>query len=483
MSIARPSADAKTRMLANLIILWSGQVVTKALAFIAFAILARRLAPADYGAVEYAMGLGTIAALAVESGLAAVGVRRLSQGEAPAADLAKLIPSTQTLLAVVAALAIILFAWFWGDDPRAMLVVVPVAGSILLLPWRQEWLFQSASRMAPIVAAQALRAVVFAAGVLMLVGDGSRLALVGVLEVAAVAAAGAFLTIRQRSIAASGFRLAPAAMADLVREGTPISLSAAFWALMQYAPLLILAHVQGMADAAYFGAAHRVGVSLVTFSAIYHFNLYPTLARRMTGDPAAAAGLMRSSVRLASWGGLGLALSLALAADRLLPLLFGDSFASAAPAFQALIWVFPVTLIAGHARWALIAARRPSEMMWAQALGACVALALGWVLVRPFGALGAGISMTLASLSVWAATQSAAARHRQAPPLAPCVLPVASAGLLFFATPQLGLGAWASAAVGVVLYGLAALALDRSLLRELASLRPGASAQPGPEAA
>lgn len=466
-------------MLFNLVLLWAGQVLTKGISFLAFALLARRLAPAEYGAVEYAMGLATIAALAVEGGLAAVGVRRLAQREATASTLAALIPTTQSLLAAVLAPGMVMFAWAFGGDPRATLLAAPVALSIILLPWRQEWLFQSHGRMAPIVAAQVIRVAVFALGVFLLVQDGTRLILVGVLEAVSVAAAAVYLVgLQHRTIAPVRVRFAPREMFDLGREGASIALSAAFWALMQYAPLMILANMAGMADSGYFGAAHRLGVSLVTFSAIYHFNLYPTLAEKIVGDPAAMKRLMRSSMRVCAWGGLGLALVLSLAARPLLSLLFGPGFIAAAPAFQALIWVFPITLLAGHARWALIAARRPNEMMWAQAFGSAAAVLLGWLLVARFGGLGAGLSMSLASLSVWIVTHLAAAAHGQAPPVGPCVLPLIGAAALFTALPLVGLDAWTSAIAGGAAYAAFALVADRGLRADIASLwrgRPGAA--------
>src|SRR4029078_1334872 len=110
---------------------------------------------------------------------------------------------------------------------------------------------------------------------------------------------------------------------DLGREAAPIGMAAAVWALIQYAPLLMLANMAGMVDTAYFGAAHRLGVSLVTFSWIYHFNFYPTIAHRLVADPDATARLARASFRIAAWAGIGVALALTLAAEPLLTTLYG----------------------------------------------------------------------------------------------------------------------------------------------------------------
>jgi O-antigen/teichoic acid export membrane protein len=164
--------------------------------------------------------------------------------------------------------------------------------------------------------------------------------------------------MQRRSIAPVAIRLAWREMLDVGREGSAIGAAAVIWALIQYAPLMMLANIAGMADTAYFGAAHRLGVSLVTFSWIYHFNFYPTIARRMLADPGTTAALTRASFRVAAWGGIASALGLTLAAEPLLMLLFGERFGAAAAAFGVLVWTFPVTLLSGHARWILVAARR-----------------------------------------------------------------------------------------------------------------------------
>src|SRR5580765_711584 len=117
--------------------LWLGQVFTKLLAFVAFAYLARKLGTEQYGAVEYAMGLATFGALAVEGGLGSVGVRRLAQHEQSVERLAALVPAAQSCLALVVAPGIVLLAALFANDVRAVSLVGLVALSVLILPWKQ----------------------------------------------------------------------------------------------------------------------------------------------------------------------------------------------------------------------------------------------------------------------------------------------------------------------------------------------------------
>jgi O-antigen/teichoic acid export membrane protein len=455
-------------MLRGVAVLWLGQVVAKLVAFVAFAYLARKLGTQEYGAVEYAMGLATFAALAIDGGLGAVGVRRLTQGEDSPQKLAALVPAAQFCIAAVVAPAMILFAWAFANDARAVTLVALVAASVLLLPWKQEWLFQAVGKMGPVAIAQTIRVGVFAVGVIALVAGSADLNRVGVLEIVSVAAATAYLLwIQRRTIAPIRMRFMWRELLALGREGVSIGAAAVVWALIQYAPLVMLARMAGMVDTAYFGAAHRLGVSLVTFSWIYHFNFYPAIARRMVAEPEAMATLTRASFRIAAWGGIGLALGLTLAAEPLLALLFGEKFRAAAPAFQVLVWTFPVTLLSGHARWILVAARRAHDMLAAQTAGCVAALGLGPLLIARFGTVGAAATMLLACLVIWVVAQALVSWRVRAAPAAPCVVPAVLAAAILFTASRLGIDPWLACGLGLIVFAALAPLLDRSLLRDL----------------
>ncbi len=458
-------------MLHDLGLLWFGQIVTKAITFVAFAVLARRLPAAEYGAVEYAMGMATLAALATDGGLGSVGVRRLSQHEDTTERLAALVPTAQLIISLIVAPGMFVFAWFFAKDARAVTLVGLVAISVMLLPWKQDWLFQSLGRMAQIVAAQTIRVGVFAIGVIALVWGGGQLNLVGVMEIVSVACATLFLMVLQaRSIAPVRTSFDVKDLVGLGKEGISIGAAAIVWAMIQYAPLMMLANMAGMTDTAYFGASHRLAISLVTFSYIYHFNLYPTLARRMGDDPAAMAVLTRASFRGVAWGGIGLALGMTIAAEPLLALLFGERFKAAAPAFAILIWTFPVTLLSGHARWLLVAARRSHDMLVAQLAGAVTVLLLGWVLISHFGAVGAAIVMLLSCIAIWAAAHAFVLAKVGVAPLAPCLLPTALAAALIIAAHFLVLNPWAAAALAVAIFFALAPLVDRALPQDIARI-------------
>lgn len=454
--------------------LWAGQVMTKGVAFIAFAFLARRLLPSDYGAVEYALGLATLAMLAIDGGLGSVGVRRLTQGQQSAEELVALIPAAQLCLAAVIGPAMIIFTLLFANDPNALPLTCMVAFSVFILPWKQDWLFQAKGMMTHVVAAQSIRVLTFVLGCVFLVREDSHVLRVGIAEIASVVFATAYLMIVQhRKIVPLRARFIFNRLIDLLKEGASIGLGSICWALFQYAPLLMLAAMAGMTETAYFGAAHRLGVSLVTFSWIYHFNLYPVISRRVTNDPAALARLTRASIRATAWGGIGLALAMTLLAEPILMLLFGKDFIAAAAPFSILVWTFPLTLLSGHARWILIASKQGHEMLISQLAGVAAAIPAAWLLIGPLGSLGAAAAMSLACTVVWVVSQYYTHKHGHEVPVLLAMPAMIAAAVIIAAAHMLALNPWLAGAIGMTVYLVAGFLFDRHLIADMKSLIPG----------
>ncbi|MEO8723579.1 MAG: oligosaccharide flippase family protein [Sphingobium sp.] len=467
-AIAQTIMRPQMKVARNLGLLWVGQIMTKGVAFIAFAVLARRLFPADYGAVEYAMGLATLATLAIDGGLGSVGVRRLTQKHQSAEELVALIPAAQFCIAAIIAPAMILFTYFFAHDRNVLPLTCAVAFSVMLTPWKQDWLFQANGMMTHIVIAQTIRVLSFMAGAILLVHNGANVVRVGFAEIGSVALATLYMMFMQhRLIVPLRTRFAIHKLVDLLKEGVSIGLGSICWALFQYAPLLILAAAAGMTETAYFGAAHRLGVSLVTFSWIYHFNLYPVISRRVQRNPAALTQLTRISIRASAWGGIGLVLCLTLLAQPLLGLLFGQKFVAAAPSFSILVWTFPLTLLSGHARWILIAAKRGNDMLIAQVAGVAIAIPATWLLIGPFGAPGAAMAIVLACALVWAVSQYYAQLRGHDVAVLPALPPMIAAALIIAGARMLHFDPLVACAGGMTLFLIAALAIDRHLLAEI----------------
>ncbi len=464
------------KLLKDFFALSGGQLLSKIIGFLAFAYLARTLDPAEYGAVEYAVGLAVFFAMLVDCGLGPIGVRALSRGPDRITEMAALIPTARLLLAALAIPVMGFSAWLTGQTAETTTLIWLFAAGLLAVPWKQDWLFQGLEKMGVTAMAQVIRMTVFAGGVFVFVHGTHDLLHIGYIEMtAAFMMAVYYLGAQRFSAIPIRLHFLWGKLAHLVREGVSVGLSNMVWAVIQYVPLFLVAGMVGGAETAWFGASHRVVISLLTFSWIYHFNLYPALTRRAGDVPQALSVLVRASFRVVAWVSILAALVLTLLASPLLVLAFGAQFAQAAPAFQILVWVLPATILAGHARWALIATGYQRYVLYAQTAGAVTVIVMGTALVPVFHSVGAAIAMLAASLAVWLVAHFyAAAQVERLPALSLVWLPslLAGSGVLaaVFLENALWGGPWMMTALTVAIYALCAPLLDRDLMADLRHL-------------
>lgn len=501
------------RLVRDYAALVTGELASKAAGFLAFAYLARTLGPELYGAVELAVVLALVFALVVDFGLGPIGAREVVKQPGRAPALAFQITATRLLLALPAVAVMSATALLIAPSPAGRRLALLFALSLFATPWTLNWLLQGLNRMLPAAVATALRMTVFLAGVGLLVEGPADLHWVGVAEIAAVAAMACYyVTVSWRRLAqlrppppegaASGApprgaapgpwkHLGARTLGRLLRAASPVAASQLLWALNQTLALPLLAVLAASRELALFGAAHRIVISLNSFIWLYFFNLYPVLTRATTrtpapppGEPAGGAGpgfstVTRTSFQVTSWGGVLVALAGTLLAGPLCRLAFGDAFAAAGEVFAVLVWVLPIHLLSGHARFSLIAAGHQRDELLAQAAGLAVTAGAGIPSIAAWGMRGAAAAMVLSGGVVWLVAHSFARRRigplpSLAPAWRPAAAALAAAGLSTWLLPA----GWGRGLAATTLYALAAVSFAPRLAGRLAARLRGAAAAP-----
>lgn len=390
------------RLIDDFIVLASGQFISKIFGFIAFAWLARQLSVEEYGAVETAFGMAAIGAIALEMGTGAVGVRRISQKHGSAPEVLGSVITARACLAVVVAPFLAVFYAGTTKTVAPDILFWLFAASLFAIPLNHNWFFQSQERMGVAGFGQTLRMGVFLIAVFALAPQERGVIFVAIAEILGAAAMAVWFSAFAYSMirpARPHYRLG--AGVALIRESAEVGASAFVNALAQYLPILILAAASSGSETAQFGAAQRLLLSLITFSFIYYFNLYPLIARRIVEDHDSLRVVLSASVRVTAWAGVTTAGMLHAAAPLVMGLVFGGEFRAAGPEFGALVWSGAIVLSSGNARWLLIAGRRQSSLLVAQLANAAVVVGLGLVLAPSFGAMGAAAACIAGALSLW----------------------------------------------------------------------------------
>ena len=411
------AAGTTYKFFRDFFVLISGQLGNRVLGFLAFAWLARKLTPESYGAVEYVVGLSIFFATIVDGGLGVLGTRRVARDASLRDLLAFQIPVARLGIAMVGIPAMALIAIMTKHASVPTALVWLFALSLLPAPWRQQWLFQVTNRMSVVSSSDVLRMIVFCALVFLLVRDTGDVLNVAWAEIAGILAMTAYtLFMQYRHFRPHRLEHRFQGFASLLREGAAIGSTNLVWAFNQFAPLFIIASLYGGAPVAWFAGTSRVVVSITQFSNLYHFNLYPSVARAHGRGAEDIRRLMDRSMRITAWAGIGIATALTLFSKPIIHLILGPKLMEAAPMLEVMAWTVPVVLVSGHSRWGLAAAGAQVRVLRTQIAGGVVTI-LGVLLFdRLFGVIGYAIGSLVGSIAVWALSHVFAHREGCHPP-------------------------------------------------------------------
>ncbi|MGE5140648.1 MAG: oligosaccharide flippase family protein [Rudaea sp.] len=389
--------------LLNLAYLSGAEFFAKILTFAAIAYLARALGPVSFGYIEFAGSVMLCAGLIVDQGFGPYGAREIARAPERTSTLTSEIVLTRFILALVAYLAVALFAFTLGRSSLLTMLLLLYGLSLLGMPLLLQWVFQGHDRMQTVAVIQLLRQTGYALFIFAFVRSPEQIGMVPVAEVAGVGLAGIYGVWSYRRafhVSWSPVRLSR----RLFREGVPIGLSQLFWMVRMYGATVILGLVAVPADVGFFGAAMRILVALHAFIYLYYFNLLPSFSRAWLQQGGQLGRLIAHSLHGIAWAAVLALGGWLLMAPVIVGVVYGPAFA---PAASVLLWLAGVAiaaLISGHYRFGLIAAGRQDAEMASQFLGSLLALVL-----LPFGYSrggpnGAAAALVLAEVVVWFAS-------------------------------------------------------------------------------
>lgn len=389
------------KLLKNLVYLFGAEGVSKLVTFAAIAYLARVVGPRGFGYVEFAGSTLLCAGLLVDQGFSPFGAREIAKAPTSTGSWVSQIVLARFLLALVAYVAIVMFALMLNHPTVVTRLLLVYGFSLLGMPLLLQWVFQGQDQMHIVAAIQLIRQTIFAVVIFAFVRSADHIEWVAVAEVAGVIGAAIFgVSVYQSrfgSILVRRVRISP----RLFREGVPIGLSQVFWMVRMFGATVALGLIATAPDVGYFGAAMRILVALHAFIYLYYFNLLPSLSRAWQHGGGDMERMIARSLHGLAWASLLVGSIWVLLAPLVITSVYGGSFAPAGATLQVLAGVGVAALLNGHYRFALIAAGRQTSEMMSQIIGSVLAVILipvGYVLIGPSGA---AVALATAELVVW----------------------------------------------------------------------------------
>ncbi|MCI0591208.1 MAG: flippase [Gammaproteobacteria bacterium] len=377
-------------------------MISKLCAFAAFAYLARVLGPGDFGQLEFALAITFFFTLLVDCGLSGYGAREIAKDGDAVTRFTVHIILIRCLLAVVA-FTLLAIGIAIIDKPWAVKKLILLYGvTLFALPGLLPFVFQGRDLMHYVALASVIRWSLFAVGVLLLVQGPSDTWIVALIEIAALGCVVVFYVgVFWHYFGSLHQRIDYRFTRSIFHQALPIGASELLWALKIYFATVLLGLLGGGPEVGWFGAAHRIVISLHTFVWLYFFNLLPSIARCTQGPMKGMHRLMQTSLQVTAWLAVFLGIVGTAFAEPIITLIYGSQYNEAVAVFGALIWLIPLALMSGHFRYALIGYNKQGLEFLSSAYGACANILLNLLLIPSAGLVGAAWALLISEVVIW----------------------------------------------------------------------------------
>lgn len=462
--------------------LWQGmaQIVGKSVVLVATVVLARLLAPGEYGLVALALVLVSYAEAIADAGVAqALIYLPRSRESARAASACSL--GAGVALVLLGVLAAPLIGDLFGRPDVIALVrllsVSLLAAALAATPealLRRDLLFQR------LTVATVLRAVVTGgvSVVLAFAGYGAWSIAWGAVAGAATYAAAAWLLLPERPDVRF-WRSARSDLRAVLGYGAPVASSSLLGRLIFDADYLIVGGVLGAEALGYYTLAFRIPeLLIINFFYVLASVTFPLYARARSDPERLRRGYLLS-IRVQALYGVSAGVGLAVVASALVPVIFGDKWAPAVSPLIALALYAACRSIGAGANEVYKALGRPGLAVKLSILRFAILVPALWFATR-WGFAGVAWAQLCVAAVFLLLMQGLAAhvlelRWRElVVAVAPALLAggvVAAVGLLFASVPlPQTVGLVLTVFAGVVAAGLAIVIAYPALLRELLSM-------------
>jgi len=369
------------------------EFAAKGFGFLVTIHLANTLTTRDFGVLGFAWGVYSCFVLIAQAGLQSVGEREVARGVIPIPQLSGTLFSLRTLFSVLSFLILTLFAISleWGPDVRTILLLQGC--SLLLVPFQVHYLLRGSGQVKPLVGGQICQSGCLCLVIWMVVDGPDDLVYVPLAFLLGTVSGIIPLLARYRKLGGSflphDFHTSSKALL-----GPALIVGASGLAVQIYYSLdaVMLAFLKGEEMTGIYTAAHKVMMVLLVVPGIILSSYFPFLAR----DRRSIAAYIETMVLVGiPFGCAGL-----LAAPWIIRFLYGARYAAATLPLQVLFLNVTVVFFAMAFANPVFASGDHRTYFRIVAWGACVNLILNFLLIPPFGLIGASAATLMAECVV-----------------------------------------------------------------------------------
>lgn len=367
-------------------------------AFVATAVLARRLGPEGFGIVGFALALCGYLTLAVNSGMNDIGAREVARTPERAAHVYASITTIRLVFAAGALALLAAVAWFLPKPPVVRVVVLLSGLSFFSYALDPTWAFKGLERQVLAGFGLVLGQVIYASGVVLAVRGSEDVTVVPVLQFAGEFGAAVLLGL----VLLRG-RLPSVAFADgvrVLRSSAYLGVAKVLRTITITFDVVMLGFLATDREVGLYSAAYRFTFLLMSITSSLSAAYLPSYARTFSGESRVFRRLVEASLVTSAAVGAPLVAGAVVMARPLLTLLFGADYAEASTACRLLALSVGVIFFHWSLSNVLVASHRTRLQARIHGVAAAVNVALNLVLIPRLGIVGAAAATLAAEITI-----------------------------------------------------------------------------------
>lgn len=343
-------ARKNNTILRNTSYLGLSTLVSYGLLFFSTVFIARRLGPDSFGMVSFAQILGIYLCLLTD-GMKLFGVREIARKGQK--DVQNGIQKNFNNLLLVSVLLLLVSAFllliYPIESDYKILLISTVFGSMVMASVYVDWIFQGHEMMFFVAVANFLRYSIYVAMVVLFVYMEPSIKWVGIATLlsSVIASGYLFFNLKKVDIGLSFNIRISGLLSDLGTVKTQFVLGmTSLRNQVFYAPVTFILGLQGChAAAGHFNAAFKVSFFLGALGNVYMQSVFPRVCSYCGNGTEQLNVFVNRSTRLLVYVLLPIGFGGTLLAGKLIALIFGPEYQTAAEIFKVLIWSILVMLM------------------------------------------------------------------------------------------------------------------------------------------
>jgi len=381
------------RILKNTFSLLAGDIVAQFLVFVSVIYLARVLGPQYFGKINFTLAIVIYFTLIANFGLPLLGTREIARQRDQVREYIGSIVALRLVLALLGLIGLFLLTFLLGKSPEFNYLLILYGFGFIPSALLLDWVFQGIEKMEYIGLSRILSSVIYLMLVVWLVRGPGQLLLIPCFQVIGNLLAALFLIVVS-TVHFGKFSLSCnlSRWKYLLRQAFPIGASIILIQIVHYLDTVMLGFMKSDAEVGYYSAGYKIIMLLLTMGAAYYNAIFPVFSHYYHTSLDSLKRLQKYTMRLMISISLPLAVGGTILAKPLLFVFYGIHYGPAVPIFQVLVWTVAIGYLSMGYSKGLIACGKQHQRMKIDVVHACVAVALNFIFIPLYGALGAAIA-------------------------------------------------------------------------------------------